>query len=428
MILIHTHKYRMEREICWQILLAYLQDNSYLNLEINRVFKKYQLNRQEKDLITKLVYGVVQYRLNLEYQLAPYLTNKKVKLKIKVLFLMAVYQFLYLDKIPNYAIVSETVNLAKKIDSYSGKFVNAILRKAFLELPRSDDGLSAVERLSVSTSHPLWLVKMLQRQYGEEECQKILMANNQTPQLAARVNRLKTKREDLLVDPMLRAGGLGIDAVIFLRGNVAESSYYQEGLITVQDQASQLVAPLLDPQVGDYVLDMCAAPGTKTTHLAALMKNKGKIVACDLFEHKMKLIAKNCQRLGCQNVELHLGDSRYLAREYGREVFDRILLDAPCSGLGVLGRKPEIRYHDSRVMDTLIPLQAELLENAYILLKNNGRMVYSTCTINKKENEYQIAKFIQKHPDMLIIEERTILPYQYHSDGFYMCKLVKKER
>ena len=196
-------------------------------------------------------------------------------------------------------------------------------------------------------------------------------------------------------------------------------------MVTIQDESSQLVAPLLSPSEDDLVLDMCCAPGSKTTHLAALMNNKGKIIACDLFEHKIKLVKENLKRLNISNVELHAIDATTLKEKYLEGTFDKILLDAPCSGLGVMKRKPEIKYHDSSVMDTIIPLQAKLLDNAYYLLKNNGKMVYSTCTINKKENEQMIKKFLEKYPDMKIVEERKILPFVYDSDGFYMCKLEK---
>lgn len=168
---------------------------------------------------------------------------------------------------------------------------------------------------------------------------------------------------------------------------------------------------------------MCGAPGSKTTHLGTLMNNKGTLDVYDLYPHKAKLIKDNAQRLGLTNIHVHTGDSTDLS--IFNKQYTKILLDGPCSGLGVLSRKPEIKYHDSSAMDEIIPIQAKLLENAYSLCIKGGNIVYSTCTINKKENEKQIEKFIKKHPDMHVVEERTILPYEYHSDGFYMCLLEK---
>ena len=198
--------------------------------------------------------------------------------------------------------------------------------------------------------------------------------------------------------------------------------------MTIQDESSQCVARLLNPLPGEYVLDMCSAPGSKTTHLAALMENKGRIDAYDLHEHKIPLVKTQCDRLGVEIVNVKAYDSTRLVELYEKETFDKILLDGPCSGLGVLSRKPEIKYNDSSAMDEIIVIQRNLLENAYDLLKRNGKMVYSTCTINKKENEKQIQAFIKRHPDMKVLEERTILPFEYHSDGFYMCLLKKGEQ
>lgn len=266
---------------------------------------------------------------------------------------------------------------------------------------------------------------MLSKQYDFETAKKICNHDNTPPTRAPRVNTLKTTKEALLKDKHFKAGNLADDALLYDAGNIANTRYFKEGLVTIQDESSQLVAPFLEPQETDLVLDMCCAPGSKTTHLAALMNNKGKIIAYDLFEHKIKLVQANLNRLGVKNVELHALDATLLKEHYPKGHFDKILLDAPCSGLGVMKRKPEIKYHDSSAMDTIIPLQAKLLDNAYYLLKNNGRMVYSTCTINKKENEQMIKQFLAKYPDMKVIEEKKILPYVYDSDGFYICKLEK---
>ena len=258
-----------------------------------------------------------------------------------------------------------------------------------------------------------------------EKTKKICLEDNTPPTRSGRVNTLKANKEELLKEGCFKEGTLSKDALLYDKGNLALTSYFKEGKVTIQDESSQLVARLLDPQKTDYVLDMCSAPGSKTTHLSALMENQGKIEAYDLYEHKVKLVEYNLRRLDVKNVHIQAGDSTKLKEVYSEKTFDRILLDAPCSGFGVLKRKPEIKYHDSSIMDGLVSLQELLLENAYYLLKNDGTMVYSTCTINKKENELMIQKFIEKHPDMEVIKQRTILNYEYHTDGFFMCKMKK---
>lgn len=415
----------MARAIALDVLIKYQNEQSYLNITLNDYLQNSSLSREDKDLATRIVYGTVQNKLYLEYQLAPYIENKKVKGRELMILLMSLYQLIFLDKVPDYAIIDEAVQLAKKRDSFAGKFVNAILRNYLRDGKREVNETDRFKKLSIETSHPLWIVKMLSKQYDFDTAKKICEHDNTTPTRAARVNTLKTTKAKLLEDSSFSEANLSPDGLLYKAGNIANTSYFKDGLVTIQDESSQMVAPLLDPQKGDYVLDMCCAPGSKTTHLAALMDNQGKIVAYDLFDHKIKLVEANLKRLGVSNVELHVGDATLLKEQFDMETFDKILLDAPCSGLGVMKRKPEIKYHDSSAMDTIIPLQAKLLDNAYYLLKKNGKMVYSTCTVNKKENELMIKQFVDKYPDMKIIEEKKILPFLYDSDGFYMCKLEK---
>lgn len=415
----------MERFIALEILLKYKQERSYLNLTMNTYFQKYDLSKEQKDFVTRVVYGTVQNMLYLEYQLEPYLKSKTRPYE-KMLLLMSMYQHEMMDAIPDYAIVNEAVQLAKqKKGIKTSQFINAVLKKAFVN-HRSLDDLSKEERLSIKTSHPLWLVKMLSKQYGLAETQKICLANNEVPYKTARVNTLKTTRQKLLENKLWQKGQFSEDALYYQGGNIAYTDEFIAGYVTIQDESSQLVARLLNPLPHDYVLDMCCAPGSKTSHLAACMKNIGQIEAYDLYDHKIPLVKQQMNRLGVNIVDVHAYDSTHLIDLYEPCTFDKILLDAPCSGLGVLARKPEIKYHDSAVMDEIIQIQQKLLENGYALLKNGGRIVYSTCTINKKENEKQIQNFIKNHPDMKIIHEQTILPYVYHSDGFYMCLLEKE--
>ena len=414
----------MDRQIALEILLKYKREKSYLNLTLNAYFEKMELTREKKDLITRIVYGTVQNQLFLEYMLEPFLL-RRVKSFEKMLLLMSLYQHYFLDSIPDYAIVNEAVDLAKRKKGIkTSRFINAVLKNAF-QNPRSLDDLDNIEMISIKTSHPLWMVKMLVKQYGLKTAQRICLANNDVPYKTARVNTILSSVDDILKNSLFEKGKLSPDSVYYHGSHIAHTDEFKNGLLTIQDESSQMVARLLNPNSYDYVLDMCCAPGSKTSHLAALMNNQGEIEAYDLYEHKKELVENQMRRLNVQNVHVHIHDSTKLIDCYDRETFDKILLDAPCSGLGVLARKPEIKYHDSSIMDELVKIQAKLLENAYLLLKNGGKIVYSTCTINKKENEKQIQAFIQRHPDMKIIHERTILPYEYHSDGFYMCLLEK---
>lgn len=415
----------MDREIALDILVKYKRDKSYLNLTIHAYFQKYQLTRQQKDRITRIVYGTVQNLLYLEYQLEPFLQTR-VKSFEKMLLLMSMYQHFFMDALPDYAIVNEAVALAKRKKGIkTSQFINAVLKNAF-QHKRSLDDLDEIQKISIQTSHPEWMVKMLKKQYGLPITQKICLANNEVPYKTARVNTLKTSRNHLLEDDLWEEGRLSPDALYFHGGNIADTSYFKEGFVTIQDESSQMVARLLNPHAKETVLDMCCAPGSKTSHLAQLMNNQGQIEAFDLYEHKLPLVENQMKRLGISIVHAHAYDSTQLIDLYFPSTFDKILLDGPCSGLGVLARKPEIKYHDSSIMDEIMKIQQKLLENAYVLLKNGGNIVYSTCTINKKENEKQIQQFVVQHPDMKIVYEETILPYQYHSDGFYMCLLEKE--
>lgn len=415
----------MAREHAYTILNQYFEDQSYVNITLNEVLKNSELKREDKDLCTTIVYGTIQNLLYIQYLLQPYIKGKRVKKKVRTILYLSIYQLVYLNKIPTYAIINEAVEIAKKQGYQTSQFVNGVLRNFERNEKRSLDGLDELERISIETSHPLWMVKMFNKQYGLEATRKICLEDNLTPTRSGRVNTLKISKDELLKEDCFIEGTLAKDAILYKRGNLANTSYFKEGKVTIQDESSQLVARLLDPKENDYVLDMCSAPGSKTTHLAALMNNKGRIDAYDLYEHKVKLVKFNLRRLGVKNVFVDAYDATKLKDKYDKETFDRILLDAPCSGFGVLKRKPEIKYHDSNMMDGLLPLQALLLENAYYLLKKGGTMVYSTCTINKKENEWMIQKFIDKHPDMEIEQQRTILNYEYHTDGFFMCKMKK---
>lgn len=413
----------MDRELALEILVSYERNHAYLNIELNKTLKQ-NYPQNIKDRVTVLVYGTIQHRLFLAYQLEPFIQGKRVKVMERMLLLMSLYEHYYMHS-QDYAIVSEAVRIIKKNrGKKAGSFINAVLRKA-LSSERPLDDLDEISYLSIFYSYPKWLVKMFAAQYGKETTRKILEAGNQPPRKTARVNTLKIDRQTFLeTHPDFQQGVLSDTAVYYEGGNIAYTDAYREGLITIQDEASQLVSSFLAPEPGSSVVDLCAAPGSKTTHLAAIMKNQGTIDAYDLYEHKIGLLKENASRLGARIIDAHVGDASQIETFHDKK-YDYVLLDGPCSGLGVMSRKPEIRYQDSSMMDEIIDLQKKLLENAYLLCQKSGKIVYSTCTLNKKENERQIAHFLKKHPDVTLVEEKTILPYIAHSDGFYMCLLKK---
>ena len=272
----------MARENAFMILNQYFEDESFLNIALNEQLKKSNLKREDKDLCTTIVYGTIQNLLYIQYQLQPYIKGKRVKKKIRALLYMSLYQLIYLDKIPEYAIINEAVKIAKKEGYQTSRFVNAVLRNFTRNERRSLEELDELEKISIMTSHPLWMVKMFNKQYGLEKTKMICEEDNMPPTRSGRVNTLKTTKEELLKESCFEEGTLSQDALLYKRGNLAYTSYYKEGKVTIQDESSQLVARLLDPQKTDYVLDMCSAPGSKTTHLAALMENQGKIEAYDI--------------------------------------------------------------------------------------------------------------------------------------------------
>jgi len=415
------------REAAVQILER-VDEGAYLNITLNHFLSENKLSRADADLLTRLVYSVKAHQLTLQHHIAPYIEQKRVRPFERRVLLVACCQALYFDKIPDYAIIDESVEMVKKKRGpKAAGFINAVLRKMVKNKTICIDVEDPLEKISIEYSHPLWLVKMLDKQYGRETMLDILKENQEVPMLSARVNTLKTNVDDLLKDyPNLKKGVLAKDSIYFESGNIANHPLYHKGYVTVQDEASQWVVEQLPVKAGMKVLDMCSAPGSKTTHLAACMKNVGEIHAYDLYDHKIRLIDSNAKRLGCTIIQAKAYDSTKLLEIEQEESFDAILLDGPCSGLGVLARKPEIRYHDANIMDELIKIQYELLKTASLLLKKGGVMVYSTCTLNKKENRKNIDRFLSEYSNFKLVEDRTILPQEYHSDGFYMARLVKE--
>lgn len=412
------------REIAFSMLNDICLHNTYSNLLLRKELNK--AKEQDKGLITQIVYGTLQnYRL-CRYQWED-LVKKLPSDDICVLLDMSIYQLFYMDKVPAYAIINEAVEITKKsIHPKMAKMVNAVLHQAERRKEREVIG-NEVKMLAIKTSHPEWIVSMWKAQYGMDVAEKICYANMETKPNAARVNTWKTSKEKLLAqDERFHEGYMSKDALLY-DGSIAETSSYEQGLISIQDEASQLIARIVDPQPDEEILDVCSAPGTKANHMAELMQNKGHIVCGDLHPHRVELIREGAKRLGITIMEPMVMDATELAEIKG-QMFDRVLCDVPCSGYGVVARKSDIKYHmKSEDMDTLIPIQKKILSKSAEHVKPNGILVYSTCTLNKKENEKQIQAFLKEHDDFMLVEERTIFPFEAHSDGFYMAKLQRKQ-
>ncbi|WP_408020171.1 16S rRNA (cytosine(967)-C(5))-methyltransferase RsmB [Sporosarcina sp. USHLN248] len=437
------------RDAALSILLEINENQAYSNLLLNRTIQKYGLPANDRGLLTELTYGTLQHRLTLDYYLEPFVRGK-LDPWVRELLRLSLYQIVYLSKIPSHAVVHEAVEIAKR-RGHSGiaSTVNGILRSVLRQGVRSvNEIIDDAERISIETSHPKWLIDRWIKQYGMEETIQMAHENNNPPRMTARVNRLKATVDDVIEE--LTAEGFTVhksevvpECIQSTAGNVVNSEAFRQGRLTIQDESSMLPVIALNAKPGMNVLDMCAAPGGKTTFIAERMGDEGEIHAHDLHDHKISLIKDNAERLGLQSIIVKSGDSRKLDELYPPNSFDRILLDAPCSGLGVIRRKPEIKYTKTEQdLKNLSSIQLELLDTAYRLIKNDGIIVYSTCTIEYAENEGVLKTFIEKHPDMelLPVEEGDlkdqlpikanplqIMPHHFGSDGFFIAALRKKK-
>ncbi|MEG0686671.1 MAG: 16S rRNA (cytosine(967)-C(5))-methyltransferase RsmB [Erysipelotrichales bacterium] len=409
------------RYCAYEIVKEVRYNGGYSNLLLKNNIN--HLNDSDKKLVTNIVYGTLKNYELLQYQLNQ-VEFKKMNHAQEVIILISLYQYHFLDRIPMYAIVNEAVNLTKEaLSHFDSKFINVILKQLLekdLMYSKSDDKFLD---LSINYSMPVWLIKMINKQYGYDFLIEYLKDNMNKSDLYIRYNTLSDKRY-LLKDDVYEL----IDNNTYnLIGN--DTSYlelYKEGILSIQDYSSQQVAQFLNALPNSSVLDMCAAPGNKTSAIAELMNNEGSIDAFDIYQHKIELINNQANRLGINIIKAREYNATKISEIYDEGTFDYILCDAPCTGLGVIKRKPEIKYHDPSVMDELIKVQEQLLEEAYLLLKKGGVLVYSTCTINKKENEKQIQSFLNKYDDIKLIEERYVYQMENDCDSFYMAKVTKK--
>jgi len=410
------------RNEAYKILEQVIIDEGYASLLLRSRLNGYK--DVDKGFITQLVYGTLQNYDNLCYQWNEFRQGKLPK-KIEILINMSVYQLLFLDKVPDYACVNEAVDISRTLyqERYA-KVVNAILRncsrRGSIEVTGTHE-----EILAITTSHPLWLVKMWINHYGLEITEKLCTQSLKTKAMVGRVNLMKTTRDSVLNNPLFQKGKLA-DSAVYYEGNLLQSDEYQNGLVTIQDEASQMVAYLVSPIRDEKILDMCAAPGTKSIQIAQMVNDEIDITCLDIHEHRVNLIRDSVENNELKSIKALCMDSTRISAEFETDSFDCVLLDVPCSGLGVLASKPDLKLRiKPEAIDSIVEVQSQLLEQASLLVKNSGRIIYSTCTLNRKENEKQIEQFLAKHTEFKLEFERTYFPMEYDTDGFYMAKLVK---
>lgn len=431
------------RAAALKILTKIEKDGAYSNLELQHSDLLRNLEPRDTAFAIRLVYGVTERRNTLDHYILQNCNRKLNQLSLPVLLIlrMAVYQICYMDRVPDSAAVNEAVKLARRSCKSACGFVNGVLRSLLrqgTEL-RFSENMTEQARISVQYSvHPN-LAKLLIDTYSSTEAIAFLEASFDRPPVFLRVNSMRTTASALI--DRLRDEGFCAEISpeipdcleLAESGEIHQSQSYREGLFHVQDLASQYCCRILDPQPGERILDVCAAPGGKTFTAAQRMKNEGEIVSCDLHPHRVELIRHGAGRLGLSCVVPTVRDASGRDAETG--TFDRVLCDVPCSGFGVIRRKPEIRYHDPDGFSDLITLQRTILESACEQVRPGGVLVYSTCTVNSAENGEQVSAFLHRHPEFEPVPlwegagltQKTFFPQHDRSDGFFAAKLKRKK-
>lgn len=424
--------------------------DSYLDKVLDTELKSTDLSDLDKGLLTEIVHGVLRWQNRLDWILNGFSHGSfaKAEINLKNAMRVALYQILFLDRVPHPAAVNEAVEFVKRIRGEKpAGLVNAVLRNII----RNIDGIrypdpaeDEVQYLAVYYSQPHWVVKRWLPRFGPEETRSLLQASNERPPLTLRINQLKTDIPSFLAkfdeDRISYTGSAYIPYVLRTRGltRIGQMELFRSGMFTIQDESAALPSILLDPKPGERVIDLCAAPGGKTTHLAELMQNEGDILAVDKYGVKLGQIRAACERLGVRNVRFLEADGGAVTVD---QPVDRVLVDAPCSGLGVLAKKPDVKWkRETADLIRLTTLQTRLLENAATLVRPGGVLVYSTCTTEPEENMQMVRSFLDRHPEFSIEDARGLissdlvsaegcvetLPHRHGMDGSFAARLIKR--
>lgn len=444
---------RNARELALKILQEINEKNAYSNLAINRNLDD-TISSLDDSFIREIVYGVIENKLYLDWIIQKFskIKFKKISPLIKEILRIGVYQIIIMDRIPDSAACNESVKLTKKY-SHRGTqgFVNGILRnivrnKENILLP--DINNNPIDYLSIKYSHPKWMIEDWIEQFGINFTEKLCIANNERPKLNIRVNTLKISRSELI--ERLESSGLQAEKTKYAEDGIkisnpfriTDTKEFKNGYFTIQDESSMLVAQIMNPKEGSLVIDLCSAPGGKATHIAQIMNNKGQILSRDIHKHKLKLIDENTSRLGINIIQTQNFDALELDESL-IEKADFCLTDVPCSGLGILRRKPDIKWKKVQEdIKEIVNLQYKILENGSKYLKSGGVLIYSTCTIRKEENLGLIRRFLGNNPEFKLLQFDDLLtmsgdfknskegyiemyPHKHGTDGFFIAKLVK---
>lgn len=438
-----------ERKAIMEILSEIEDKKAYSNIAIN-----YYINKNktaETAFVREVVYGVLKNRIYIDYILSYFISSPLEKMKTDILSLlrMGIYQLAFMNSVPEYAAVNETVDLVKKFAKGRHAFINAVLRnyirkKNEVRLPDKETALA--EHLSLKYSYGRWIVDMWLDAFGAEFAEALLAAGNETPELTIRINALKTSAEEVFKGLEERkfevSRGKYVKEALNVKGSgLLSDPMFIEGKFAVQDESSMIAVNALDPRPGEFIMDICAAPGGKAVYAAEKMKNRGRIIASDIYPHKAELIDKAAKKHGAEIIEARVFDALVLDESLTGKA-DKVLADVPCSGLGVIRKKPEIKYEkQEKDIEALSEMQYRILCNAAKYVKSGGSVVYSTCTISKKENEEVIKRFLAENIDFTIdgnvlpeisgIDFRTgmiqLFPNIHHIDGFFICRLIKNK-